>query len=117
MSKREQSFPDQVFLGIEAGATHTLAAASNSIPGDVPRPIEFGPANLRLLSDKELIRHFVTIAKAMPKPVALAIGMAGARTETDRKRICQAAEKIWPGIPCYATSDLETALMADSDQR
>jgi N-acetylmuramic acid 6-phosphate etherase len=44
--------------------------------------------------------------------VGIAIGMAGARTERDRQRILTAAEKVWPGTPCYATNDLETALMA-----
>jgi N-acetylmuramic acid 6-phosphate etherase len=48
----------------------------------------------------------------MPRPAAVAIGMAGARTEKDRNRIRRAAAKAWPLIPCYATSDLETALAA-----
>src|SRR5205823_7351477 len=47
-----------------------------------------------------------------PRPDALGIGLAGAWAESDRKRICLAAAKIWPRIPCYATSDLETALTA-----
>ena len=38
--------------------------------------------------------------------------MAGARTEADRARIRRAAASAWPGAPCYATNDLETALMA-----
>jgi N-acetylmuramic acid 6-phosphate etherase len=38
--------------------------------------------------------------------------MAGARTERDFKRISEAAEKVWSKIPCAATNDLETALLA-----
>jgi N-acetylmuramic acid 6-phosphate etherase len=74
--------------------------------------MEFGPANLRLLNDAQLSRHFRHIAIVMPNPTTLAIGMAGARTESDRERIRRAAAQAWPGVPCYATNDLETALMA-----
>ena len=105
-----------VFLGIEAGGTRTVAAAMRSImePRSIKDgnllPLEFGPANLRLLNDQQLIKHLQQIAKAMPRPVAVAIGMAGARTEADRERIRQSASKVWPDVPCYATNDLETAL-------
>ena len=97
-----------VVLGIEAGGTRTVAL--------VPEPLlvrrEFGPANLRLLDDAKLAAHFRAIARAMPHPTALGIGMAGARTEADRERIRRAAAVAWPGVPCSATNDLETALMA-----
>lgn len=97
-----------VLLGIEAGGTRTVALAAGV------RTIrrEFAPANLRLLSDAQLVRHFREIARTMPRPAGLAIGMAGARTEADRARIRRAAAKGWPRVPCYATSDLETALAA-----
>lgn len=73
---------------------------------------EAGPANIRLLNDGQLHRHFRSIARALPKPDALAIGMAGARTVADWSRIRRVAAKAWPDVPCYATNDLETALMA-----
>ena len=41
--------------------------------------------------------------------------MAGARTAYDRDRIRRAAAKVWPGVPCFATNDLETAVMAADD--
>ncbi len=97
-----------VLLGIEAGGTRTVALAAG--PRTVRR--EFGPANLRLLSDAQLVRHFRAVAKEMPRPAGIAIGMAGARTKADRERIRRAAAKAWPRVPCYATSDLETALAA-----
>jgi N-acetylmuramic acid 6-phosphate etherase len=100
-----------LYLGIEAGGTRTVALLEEGGGADAG-PIEAGPANLKLLSDGQLARHFRGIAKALPRPDALAIGMAGARTAADRERIRQAAAKAWPGIPCYATNDLETALMA-----
>ena len=107
--KRESSPSRPSFcLGIEAGGTRTVALAERR---SLSRK-EFGPANLRLLTDEELARHFCNIAVAFPKPAALAIGMAGARTEADRERIRKAASKAWPAVPCIATNDLETALMA-----
>ena len=55
-------------------------------------------------------------AKVRPKAAVpftgIAIGMAGTRTEKDRRRIRAAAGKVWPHLPVHATDDLETALAA-----
>jgi len=116
MNNRRQFVPGGVFLGIEAGGTRTVAAAlergTGSHSGRPSLPMEFGPANLRLLSDAQLRRRFREIARAMPEPISIAIGMAGARTESDRERIRKAAAKVWPGVPCCPTNDLDTALAA-----
>jgi N-acetylmuramic acid 6-phosphate etherase len=68
------------------------------------------------LDDAALIAHFKAVDGIRPQasgPLAgIAIGVAGARTEFDRKRIRATAATIWPGVPCYATNDLETALAA-----
>jgi N-acetylmuramic acid 6-phosphate etherase len=111
MLRHSTPSPDPTLLGIEAGGTHTVALA---VGGGSAAPIrqEFGPANLYLLDDGQLVRRLRTIARAMPRPDAIAIGMSGARTPTDHARVRRAAARAWPGIPCYATSDLETALMA-----
>jgi N-acetylmuramic acid 6-phosphate etherase len=106
MTRRDGSPP--VFLGIEAGGTRTVAQSDGGIR--VRR--EFGPANLRLVDDRQLELHFRAISKAMPQPVSLGIGMAGARTEQDRERIRRAAALAWRGVTCFATHDLETALLA-----
>ncbi len=109
--KPVQTSPPAGYLGIEAGGTRTTARYE-SAAGSFSVDKEFGPANLRLVDDVQLIRHFRTIARTMPRPMALAIGMAGARNESDRARIRRAAERAWPGVPRLATNDLETALMA-----
>jgi N-acetylmuramic acid 6-phosphate etherase len=84
--------------------------------GQPIKQLKLGPANLQFLSDKELIRHFQSIRKAMPSPTGLAVGLAGAWAESDQNRIRIAAAKVWPGVPCIATHDLETALRAaDAD--
>jgi len=100
-----------LYLGIEAGGTRSVALLEDR-NGAVVQRLEAGPANLRLIDDRKLARHFRGLARALPRPDALGIGMAGARTEPDRERIRRAAAKVWPAVPCQATNDLETALMA-----
>ncbi len=103
-----------IFLGIECGGTHSSTLAAHA---DGKKVFQFtaGPANLRLLNDDQLAKHFADICRAhngLPELAGLAIGMAGARTEEDRNRIRKAAWQSWPNVPCYATNDLETALTA-----
>lgn len=111
----DNSSPEGSFLGIECGATRSVALLE---PGrNLPcLRTEFGPANLRLLDDAALLEHFSAIkglqSKAAAPLAGIAIGMAGMRTDFDRGRIRAAAAKVWPGVPCYATNDLETALLA-----
>jgi N-acetylmuramic acid 6-phosphate etherase len=107
--------PGQSYLGIECGATRSAALL---VAADKGRSIraQFGPANLRLMDDAALADHFSAI-KAMQQDSAdvlrgIVIGMAGMRTDADRKRIIAAAANVWPRIPVYATNDLEPALMA-----
>ena len=102
---------NELFLGIECGGTRTVALLADA-NGKLVRRVEAGPANLRLLTDAQLLRHFKSLAKSFPTPSALGIGMAGARTEKDLHRIRAAAVKVWPRVPCAATDDLETALAA-----
>ncbi len=86
------------------------------VGGDPTPPALFGPANLKLLTEAQLRRHLRALAAAFPDPVAVGIGMAGARTREDQARLRNAAERIWPRATCVATHDLETALAAaDTD--
>lgn len=102
-----------LFLGIEGGGTRTVALLADEHQKLLHRH-EFGPANLKLLHDAELVRHFRAISQVFPLPTALAIGLAGARADKDWRRIRAIAARVWPGIPCHATNDLETALAAAS---
>jgi N-acetylmuramic acid 6-phosphate etherase len=115
----DSSIPDGSFLGIECGATHSVALLAPG--GGLPAlRAEYGPANLRLLDDEALIEHFCAmkgLQDSSSLPLAgIAIGMAGARTDFDRQRIRNAAAKIWPGVPSYGTNDLETALVAGESE-
>lgn len=104
-------------LGIECGGTRTTALLVTATAA--PIIARLGPANLRLLSDSELVKRFGQIRAALNAADAelagMAIGMAGARTEADRCRIRKAAEQVWPGVPCHVTNDLETGLLAASN--
>jgi N-acetylmuramic acid 6-phosphate etherase len=109
------SVPEGSYLGIECGATRSVALLAPG--GDAPSlRAEFGPANIRLLDDAALILHFSAIKELQVRATAplagVAIGMAGTRTDIDQQRITAAAAKVWPNVPCYGTSDLETALVA-----
>jgi N-acetylmuramic acid 6-phosphate etherase len=104
----------QVFVGIEGGATRTVALAVTAEGKEVGKAV-LGPANVRLLQDGELVTLLEEFRKALPRPTALAIGLAGAWTPQDRKRIRSAAAKVWPKVPCYATHDLETALATTNE--
>ncbi|HKQ36674.1 MAG TPA: N-acetylmuramic acid 6-phosphate etherase [Verrucomicrobiae bacterium] len=106
---KERSKP--AFLGIECGATRTVALMADP-DGRLLRRTMAGAANLRLVDDKALVAHLKMLAKGFLKPSSIAIGMAGARTERDFSRIREAAARTWPDVPCYATNDLETALAA-----
>src|SRR5437667_2121137 len=114
MTQRQKATAKPLFLGIECGGTRSTFVITEEEPTFYWQG-KFGPANLRLLSDEQLVRHFRALGNSLPKPTALAIAMAGSRTEADRERIRRAAAKVWPGIPCYVTNDLETALMAADD--
>ena len=111
----DPSSPGGSYLGVECGATRSVALLAPG--GDLPcLRAEFGPANLRLLDDGALVEHFKAIKSLQGRAIAplagIAIGMAGMRTDLDRRRIGAAAATVWPGTPCYATDDLETALAA-----
>lgn len=109
--------PHQIplFLGIEAGATRSVAILADAKDRSLRRVEGKVPANLRLLGDARLIGFLGDIAGQFPRPMAVGIGMAGALGVGDRDRIRAAAAQIWPGIPCWAGNDLEAALAAARD--
>jgi len=104
-----------VYLGIEGGGTRTTALLEDAA-GHPLFEGSFPPGNLKLLSDRELQWRLKEIASRLPHGSAgisaMAIGLAGTRTEADRDRIRQAASRVFPKVPCLATNDLETALAA-----
>ena len=104
-----------LYLGIEGGGTRTTALLVDAADR-VLYEASFDAGNLKLLSDRELQWRLREIATRLPCPVtalgAIAIGLAGTRTDPDRDRIRRGASRIFPKVPCLATNDLETALAA-----
>ena len=92
MAQNAKQSSGPLFLGIEGGGTRTVAVLADG-RGKLVRRIEAGPGNARLLDDGHLVDLFEGIAAAFPGPDAVGIGMAGARAESDRRRIREAARK------------------------
>ena len=100
------------FLGLDCGGTRSVAIYQC---GDTRRRLKEGAGNVRLLSDAQLLALFRALRRVhqdFPPPDAVAIGMAGARQESDRERVRRIAAKIWPRTPCAASGDLDIALAA-----
>src|SRR5881394_3853067 len=85
-----------LYLGIEGGGTRTVALLADAA-GKLLQRQEFGPANFRLLRDGEVRAHLSEIAQSFPNASAIAVGLAGARTSEDRKKLRLAAESVWRG--------------------
>lgn len=109
------SAPSGLLLGIEGGATRTSVLLT-SPAGEVLSQFQLGPCNVRLLSDDQLIVQLQAVASRLPVAAgslaAAGIGLAGARSDAEKDRIRRAAARAFPGVPCHATNDLETALAA-----
>jgi N-acetylmuramic acid 6-phosphate etherase len=116
MKRKTESAP--AFLGLDCGGTRSVAVYEGS---QVQRHTEAGSGNVGLLNDGQLLalfRQLSRIHRNLPPPASIAIGMAGAGVEEQRQRIRHAAGQVWPGIPCLAMGDLDTALAAaEIDER
>ena len=114
-SHPESSTEDLVYLGIEGGGTRSTLVLADAHGAELCA-LQGGPANLTLLSDRQLLWLLRGYAGRLPLKgktlAAVAIGLAGARSEPDLDRIRRASARVWPGVPCIATNDLETALAA-----
>jgi N-acetylmuramic acid 6-phosphate etherase len=115
---KHKSDAPPAFLGLDCGGTRSVAIYEC---GSTTRRAEAGPGNVRLLNEAQLLalfRELKSVHKDLPAPSAIAIGMAGARLDSDRARVRRAAAKVWPSIPCSAWGDLDTALAAaEIDER
>ncbi|MFN0130150.1 MAG: N-acetylmuramic acid 6-phosphate etherase [Verrucomicrobiales bacterium] len=113
--RRPPLFTEPVLLGIEGGGTRTTVALAGGGHGERV-DFELGPSNLRQMLDRELTGRLREVRSRIPVPVAkvsaIAIGLAGTRTDSDRNRIRLAASRVFPRVPCLATDDLQTALAA-----
>jgi N-acetylmuramic acid 6-phosphate etherase len=89
-------------VGIEGGATKTVAILSNGTRRT------FGPLNLRLASDRQIL---AVLRQFQPPHAALCL--AGCRTAADRQRLRALARRAWPDAKTiFIGSDLESAFAA-----
>jgi N-acetylmuramic acid 6-phosphate etherase len=103
-------------LGIEGGGTKTIALVLDQDRSVLARK-EYGPGNLRLLTDKAISGLLGQIADDFPEPVAVGIYLAGLRDDTDANRMAGIAKKIWPRSELTFGHDLEAALAAAHDPK
>jgi N-acetylmuramic acid 6-phosphate etherase len=103
--------PEPILLGIEAGGTKTIALATTRGLRVVAR-IELGPANLRLISDKNFVTLLKQLRAKIPPPSAIGIGLPGMRSKDDERRVTKLLGQVWPKVPTRVTHDLALALHA-----
>lgn len=96
-------------LGIEGGGTRTVALLANTTGRDRRRR-EFGPLNLQLATDREVLA--VLRACRAPQPDAVAICLAGCRTAADRARLRRLSGRVFPRVPAFIGNDLDSGLAA-----
>lgn len=108
-------------LGVEGGGTRTSALwARLDQQGtcQVARRAEFGPGNIRLLSDPEVTSLLREIAERSAEVTAgeslagAGIALAGARALDQRSRLDTLAKSVWPTLPLQTSHDLESAWLA-----
>lgn len=102
-----------LLLGIEGGATHTTVLLVDQT-GAALRDFTLGPSNVLLSTDADLAALFLEIRKGLEgaHPDAICAGLAGVRGDSERQRVRNALEGIWPGVPGAIVDDLQTALAA-----
>lgn len=111
MKRNGKASEPPVYLGIEGGGTRTRIVAAGP-GGAAALEFELGPANLRLIKDRDLRDLMLEIRSRAGKPAGIGVAIAGAREDRDRARVLSIAEAVWPRIPCAVTHDLESAWRA-----
>jgi N-acetylmuramic acid 6-phosphate etherase len=112
MPKSEISkLESETLLGIETGGTKTIVITATPSLAQLDR-FELGPANLRLISDKDFLALLRELKNKIPKPAAIGIGLPGVRTEADITRVKNLLAKAWPNVPSQVTHDLDLVIHA-----
>lgn len=101
-----------LWLGIEGGGTRTVALVADN-RGQILKRTEFGPLNLKLLLDRKVLERLRDIKRrvALP-PSSLSLCLAGCRTTDDRTRARVLAGRVWPRVPAYVGSDMDSGFAA-----
>jgi N-acetylmuramic acid 6-phosphate etherase len=102
---------EPILLGIETGGTKTIAIAATTSFEQIAR-FELGPANLRLISDKDFLALLRDLKTKVGAPTAIGIGLPGMRNDADARRVANLLGKIWPAVPSRVTNDVDLILHA-----
>ncbi len=100
-----------VSLGVEGGATRTVALFADS-GGRLLKRLETRPLNLKLASDNDILDVLRELRIPRLTIQNIAICLAGCRTERDRARVRELAARLWPRARCVAGSDLDSGFAA-----
>src|SRR4051812_41686596 len=107
---------DKILLGIETGGTKTIVIEATTGLRQVAR-LELGPANLRLISDRDFFALLTELKSKIGAVAAIGIGLPGMRTAQDEGRVKNILAKVWPRTPARVTHDLDLVVQAaDLDQ-
>jgi N-acetylmuramic acid 6-phosphate etherase len=96
------------FLGIEGGGTRTVALLADA-HGAIHKRLELGPLNLKLASDADVLHRLREIKRrVVVRPACWSLCLAGCRTPADHQHLGALAKHIWPRVPVYIGSDLDS---------
>jgi N-acetylmuramic acid 6-phosphate etherase len=102
----------QLLLGIEGGGTRTVALVADN-RGQILKRAEFGPLNFKLLSEREILNRLRDIKRRWDlRPSSLGLCLAGCRTTADQGRTRTLAQRVWPRVPIYVGSDMDSGFAA-----
>jgi N-acetylmuramic acid 6-phosphate etherase len=105
----------QHILALEAGGTKTTALLADH-NGRLLDRRQFGPLNLKLTTDTQLLAAFRRCNSEisnLQSPIAtVVLCLAGCRTHADRARLRALAARIWPRAAIIAGNDLDSGLAA-----
>jgi N-acetylmuramic acid 6-phosphate etherase len=112
MSRGRSQTGGQGCLGIEGGGTHTVALLADTNDRIIQR-LTFGPLNLKLASDRQLLAVLRRCRSSLfPPPSSVALCLAGCRTPADRARVRALVRRVWPRAQVFAGNDLDSGLAA-----
>jgi len=102
-----------LFLGIEGGATRTIAVLIDA-SNQVLKRTETGPCNLRLLKDTQILRLLRQLHSKIGATRISAVGLflAGCRTPLDEKRMLNLLKSVWPQARHIVGNDTLSAFAA-----
>ena len=96
-------------LAIEGGGTKTIALIADA-RGRILHRHKFGPLNLKLSTDRQILS--VLRRSSLRSPSVVTMFLAGCLTENDRNRMRRLIARVFPKVRAIVGNDLESGLAA-----